>query len=161
MRLCQFHIQALESCITQWNSYFVVFFLSLHLHESLIQGTDSWILVIAEVVHSSFASKILGRDRFVLICSFFDINDNRTYYIPFGKPDHKIFAKVQAVEDSLRGTFGKLYSPQNSMMWWIHLFFSRAFLIRGTLSPTGEKNKSQLLHKIYVVQMGGVNRTDQ
>ncbi|GFO08031.1 PiggyBac transposable element-derived protein 4 [Plakobranchus ocellatus] len=66
------------------------------------------------VLHSSFAPKVMVRERLLSILAFVSINDNATF-VPHGQPDHDTIQKIRSLVDHLNAQFKEMYQPQREV----------------------------------------------
>ena len=65
-------------------------------------------------LHSSYASKVMPRERFLSILAFFHIADNNTF-IPYDQPDHDPIHKIRPFIDHLNVKFKEVYNPEREV----------------------------------------------
>ncbi|GFN83543.1 PiggyBac transposable element-derived protein 4 [Plakobranchus ocellatus] len=66
------------------------------------------------VLHSSFAPKVMVRERFLSILAFLHINDNDSF-VPHGQPDHDPIQKIRPFVHYLNAKFKEVYQPQREV----------------------------------------------
>ncbi|GFO33865.1 PiggyBac transposase uribo2 [Plakobranchus ocellatus] len=68
------------------------------------------------VLHSSFAPKVMVRERFLSILVFLHINDNDSF-VPHGQPDYDPIQKIRPFVDHLNAKFKEVYQPQREVAY--------------------------------------------
>ncbi|GFO07151.1 PiggyBac transposable element-derived protein 4 [Plakobranchus ocellatus] len=66
------------------------------------------------VLQSSFAPKVIVRERFLSILAFLHINDNDSF-VPHGQPDYDPIQKIRPFVDYLNAKFKEVYQSQREM----------------------------------------------
>ncbi|GFN96933.1 PiggyBac transposase uribo2 [Plakobranchus ocellatus] len=66
------------------------------------------------VLQSSFAPKVILRERFLSILAFLHINDNDSF-VPYGQPDYDPIQKIRPFVDYLNAKFKEVYQPQREV----------------------------------------------
>ncbi|XP_005095435.1 uncharacterized protein LOC101860882 [Aplysia californica] len=91
-------------------------FFTIWVHMSLVKKPclkDYW--STAEIIRTSFASKIMSRNRFMQILGLLHLNDNTTY-IPLRETGHDPLHKLRPIIDPLSATFRDLVTPQQKLV---------------------------------------------